>query len=252
VQVEVLGKSPSWQDGDGACSGYLVREGEFSLLLDCGSGVFAKLRRVIDYAALDAILISHLHPDHFLDLVPFSFALNYSPRRREARRPALHAPPGGRATFERLAGCWDDPTQLERAFAVTEYIPSDELTIGPFVVRFCEVPHFTRSFACELRTAGQRVTFGADSSPNRQLIDFADGTDLLMLEATLERPEPEGTRGHMTAFEAGETARAAHAHRLVVTHFSDELDADWVRAEAVRGYGADVALATEGAQYALP
>src|SRR5215468_8099433 len=85
VQVTVLGKSPSWQDADGACSGYLVEEAGTSVLLDCGNGVFGKLRRYADYVEIDAVVISHLHADHFLDLVPFSYALRYGPRPQRVR-----------------------------------------------------------------------------------------------------------------------------------------------------------------------
>ena len=82
LQLTVLGKSPSWQDVGGACSGYLVQEEDFALLLDCGNGVFSKLRRFCDYVDVDAVLVSHLHADHFLDLVPFSYALTYAPRQQ--------------------------------------------------------------------------------------------------------------------------------------------------------------------------
>src|ERR1043166_7344733 len=82
MRLTVLGKSPSWQDADGACSGYLIEEDGFRLLLDCGNGVFSKLRRFVDYVDVDAVVISHLHADHFLDLVPFSYALTYAPRQQ--------------------------------------------------------------------------------------------------------------------------------------------------------------------------
>lgn len=59
MRITVLGKSPSWQDAGGACSGYLVEEAGTFLLLDCGNGVFSKLRRYRDYVAVDAIVISH-------------------------------------------------------------------------------------------------------------------------------------------------------------------------------------------------
>ncbi len=72
MRITVLGKSPSWQDAGGACSGYLVEEAGTFLLLDCGNGVFSKLRRHRDYVAVDVIVISHLHADHFLDLVPYA------------------------------------------------------------------------------------------------------------------------------------------------------------------------------------
>ena len=102
------GKSPSWQDIDGACSGYLIEDGDTALLLDCGNGVFSKLRRFIDYVDVDAVVLSHLHADHFLDLVPFSYALTYAPRQQpvpvhrwngtdDPAHPVLHAPPA-RAT----------------------------------------------------------------------------------------------------------------------------------------------------------
>jgi ribonuclease BN (tRNA processing enzyme) len=65
-----------------ACSGYLVEEGGLRLLLDCGNGVFAKLREVVDYVDVDAVVISHLHADHFFDLVPFASALTYAPRQQ--------------------------------------------------------------------------------------------------------------------------------------------------------------------------
>ena len=105
VQVTVLGKSPSWQDAAGACSGYLVQEGDFTLLLDCGNGVFSKLRRHCDYVDVDAVLITHLHADHFLDLIPFSYALSYAPRQQpvpvgghpgttDPARPQLYVPAG--------------------------------------------------------------------------------------------------------------------------------------------------------------
>ena len=88
---------------DGACSGYLVEEDGICLLVDCGNGVFGKLRRYRDYGAVDAVVISHLHADHFLDLVPYSYALTYAPKRqpvpiqrwpggRNPPKPRLHLP----------------------------------------------------------------------------------------------------------------------------------------------------------------
>ena len=260
--VSVLGKSPAWQDGGGACSGYLVQSSGFTLLLDCGSGVFAKLRGVLDYLDVDAVLISHLHSDHILDLIPFSFALGYSPRlhptgsgrtpvRPTPPRPALHAPPGATERFREIGGLLAEPDQIERAFDLAEYDPAQVLQVGPFTVRFCEVPHYTRCWAIDLEADGHRFTFGADCAPSDALVEFASGTELLMLEATLDHPEAGDRRGHMTAGEAGELARRAGAGRLVVTHYSDELDVDWVAREAARGYGAEVTLAREGVELSV-
>jgi ribonuclease BN (tRNA processing enzyme) len=263
VQITVLGKSPSWQDTDGACSGYLIEEGGYGLVLDCGNGVFSKLRRYRDYVDVDAVLISHLHADHFLDLIPFSYALTYAPRQQPVpvggwpgtstpARPELYAPRGATAMFRHIAGCWGQEELIERAFALREYEPWDELEAGPFRIRFCEVPHFMTTFAIELRSnGGSRFTYSADCSPNAELIQFAHETDLLLIEATLPRPERTGVRGHLTPAEAGEHGRLAGAKRLVITHFSDELDSEWAKVQAAGAFGGDAELAEEGAVYAI-
>ena len=78
----MLGKSPAWADAGGACSGYLVSDGDTTVLLDCGSGVFAKLRERVDYLDVDAVVLSHLHADHFIDVIPYSYALLLTPRQQ--------------------------------------------------------------------------------------------------------------------------------------------------------------------------
>jgi ribonuclease BN (tRNA processing enzyme) len=220
VRITVLGKSPSWQDAAGACSGYLVQQGDFRLLLDCGNGVFSKLRGICDYVDIDAVVISHLHADHILDLVPFSYALSYAPRQQPVAvggwpgtdapaRPDLYVPAGGQEVFRRIVGCWGSEDLIETAFTLHEYAPADELTVGPLRARFCRVPHYLATNAVELSNNGSRFTFSADCSPNEQLVDFARDTDVLMIEATLPRPERTGKRGHLTPREAGEHGKLA-------------------------------------------
>jgi ribonuclease BN (tRNA processing enzyme) len=265
VRVTVLGKSPSWQDADGACSGYLVQEAETCLLLDCGNGVFSKLRRFVDYVDVDAVVLSHLHADHFLDLVPFSYALTYAPRQQPVpvdrwpgtdspARPELHVPAGARDLFRRVVGAWGNEDLIENAFHLREYDSSETLEVGPLRIRFQPVPHFTATNAVEIASSldgGGRFTFGADHAPADELAAFARDTDLLLIEATLPRPERDGPRGHLTPAEAGEHARAAGARRVVLTHFSDELGEEWARSEAESTFGGAVETAREGAVYEL-
>jgi ribonuclease BN (tRNA processing enzyme) len=263
VRLKVLGKSPAWQDAGGACSGYLVEAADTCLLLDCGSGVFGKLRTVGDYADVDAVVISHLHADHILDLIPYASGLIYAPRHQpvpvgdlpgtdDPPRPRLIAPPGARDGLRRLcaaSGMSDE--HIEKGFRLEEYDPGDAVDVGTVTLRFQGVPHFVPTHAIEVAADGARITYSADSAPSDDLCAFARDTDLLLIEATLPRPEREGPRGHLTPEEAGEHGRRAGARRLVLTHISDELDADWVRREAERGYAGPVDVAHEGAVYAV-
>jgi len=262
MRITVLGKSPSWEDAGGACSGYLVSDGETALLLDCGNGVFAKLRQQIDYVDVDAILISHLHADHILDLVPYAYALTYAPRQQPVpvggypgtdnpARPRLIAPAGAGECFRRLTGSWGSEDLIENAFALEEYNASSTVEVGPLRARFREVPHFTTTYAIDFSSdnGSGRFTYGADCRPGEELVEIARDTDLLLVEATLPRPERTGERGHMTPGEAGDHARRAGAKRVVLTHISDELDADWAREEGSKAYGAEVEVAREGGTY---
>jgi len=93
--------------------------------------------------------------------------------------------------------------------------------------------------------------FSADCGPSDALVELAAGADLLLAEATLGISGAGSSPGHLSAREAGEHGRAAAARRLVLTHFSDELDQARVRAEGSAGFGGEVELATEGAVFEL-
>ncbi|HMT05831.1 MAG: MBL fold metallo-hydrolase [Solirubrobacterales bacterium] len=258
MNFTVLGKSPAWQDVDGACSGYLVTEGDTTVLLDCGNGVFGKLRKYHDYVDIDAIVISHLHADHFADLIPFGFALRFAPRQQPVpidpwpgtdtpARPKLYGPPGSHQFLSDLDDTWSLGSHFEHAFETHEYDPNEGIEIGPLTIEFREVPHYVRTFAISVTGSGEgRLVYGADCCPNDALIDFAEDAELLVAESTLPRPERTGIRGHLTPAEAGEHAEQARAKQLVLTHISDELEPEWAVAEARSTYSGPVQVAFEG------
>ena len=250
--MTVLGKSPALPDANGANSGYLISHEGYTVLLDCGSGVFAKLRALGDPADVDAVLITHMHADHTLDVFTFSHALTY--HGAPDRRPPLWAPPGGERIFTSVCDALSMEDQVAQAFELTEYEPERELELGPFTVRFAEVPHYIPAWACDLKSSDdRRLTFGADCGPNDAIVSLGRDTDLLMLEAT-EGYEPDlrpAFRGHMSAHDAGELARRANAARLVLTHYSDQLDPDALRKVAEQAFGAPVELAAEGGRHVI-
>ena len=256
MRITVLGKSPSWQDVDGACSGYLVEEQGCRLLIDCGNGVFSKLRRFADYVDVDAVVISHLHADHFLDLVPFSYALTYGPRSAARRRAARRCtrPPGARDCFRRVVGAWGNEDLIENAFELREYDPADVLHAGPLTVRFQAVPHFVRHQRGRGHLGRERrraVHLRRGLVAVRRAVRVRARHGPAADRGHAARARSGRPRGHLTAAEAGEHGRRAGARRLVLTHLTDELDAARAEEEAERTFGGPVEIAREGAVYEL-
>lgn len=264
MRLTILGKSPAWQDAGGACSGYLLQEGDATVLLDCGNGVFGKLRQFVDYVDVDAVVVSHMHADHFVDVVPYSYALIHAPRQQPVpvppwpgtdapARPRLFLPPGGRQTIRTIVGAWGNEELVEQAFDVAEYAPEEGVEVGPLRFAFSQVPHFIEAFGVAVTSADGdgRLVFGADSRPSDEVVELARGADVLLIEATLPRPERTGVRGHLTAREAGEHGRRARVGRVVLTHISDELDHEQAREHAAEAFGGPVDVAAEGATYEI-
>lgn len=250
MRFTVLGKSPAWQDAGGACSGYLVRDGDYALLIDCGNGVFGKLREQLAYTEVDAILISHIHGDHILDLVPFAYALTLGGDPDQPRsRPRLLLPQGGISSLRDLVGVWGGGGLIEEAFESREYDSSVPLELGPMEARLHSVPHFTLTYAVELTApSGRRLVYSADCRFCEELIEAARGADLLLAEATLPDPDPAPVheRGHMSAGEAGELAARAGVGRLVLTHISDQVDLERARETAAARFEGPVEIAAGG------
>jgi ribonuclease BN (tRNA processing enzyme) len=258
VRFTVLGKSPAWQDTGGACSSYLVEEGDYRLVVDHGSGAFAKLRERVAYTDVDEVVISHIHADHFLDLVPFAYALTLGPAAADGARgkPRLCLPPGGTDSLRSLVSIWGSEGLLDAAFEVREFERGGDLDLGPLEATLHPVPHFTLTHAIAITSpAGGRLVYGADCRAGPEIVAAARGADILLAESTLPEPEPESVpidrRGHMSASEAGEVAREAGVGRLVLTHFTDEIDPAKALAEAERAFGGPVELAAEGSAWEL-
>lgn len=259
MRFTVLGKSPAWEDAGGACSSYLVEEGDYRLLLDHGNGAFGKLRQRLSYTEIDAVLVSHMHADHFLDLVPFSYALTLGlpdAARESRRKPPLWLPPDGDEKLRRLVSVWGGEGLIDAAFDIRTYEQAGTLELGPLAVSLHPVPHYTLTHAVSLSPpSGGRLVFGADCRASDEIVAAARGADVLLAEATLPEPlpdsVPEGDRGHMSAGEAGEVARRAGVGRLVLTHFSDQTDPDHALGEAREAFGGPVELAAEGSFWEL-
>ena len=192
-------------------------------MLDLGTGAFANLRRYVDYDRLGAVLISHMHADHFIDLIPLRYALRYGPRRREKKLP-VYLPPDGLAVLRKLCSAFADEGGefLSDVFDLHEFDPAQPLALGDATLRFAHTTHYIPAFAIRWESRGASLTYSADTAPEERVVALARETDVFLCEATLLHGEREpGMRGHCSAHDAAAMARSAGARRLVLTHYGE-------------------------------
>ena len=253
LQLTVLGGAAAWPNPGQGCSAYLVDTSNARILLDCGPDTLHELRKHSRLSEIDAIIISHCHADHILDLVTMRYALVYSKEQADKRIP-LWLPPDG---LEILRGLGDVlGSQGENAndfwgdvFDLKEYDPSDRLRVGNCTVTFAITQHFTACYAMRLETAeGTSFVYGADTGSLAGLVDFAAGAQLLVSEATAETHDgisPED-RGHLTPEDAGEWAAEAQVSRLLITHLWHERADSVVVKRAAKRFGGPIDVAKPG------
>ena len=247
MHLTVLGSGAACPPAGGVCSGYLLEDRGVRVLLDCGHGVAAALLERCPDADIDHIIVSHMHADHFIDVLPLRFRLTRDMAGLAERRVRLHLPPGGRATFaEVLSAVCFPPDFLENAFIVEEYAAGGSLTLGEGVTaRFAEGVHYVPGYA--VRIEGSRsLVYSGDTAPSEAVAALARGADLMLCEATLDEPEDGPVRGHLTALQAAQLAGEAGVERLILTHFWFDSDREAMRAQAQRGFAGSVAAAYDG------
>ena len=232
LELTVLGCAGTHTGPGRMCSSYLVRSGDYRLLLDCGNGSLSNLQRVCDVSDIDAIIISHLHPDHFADLYGLYYALRF--HDDGPLSVPLYAPQGA---FQFAVQLLDSPDVFAQTFRFSVAKAGDMLELGPLKVTLHEANHPVESLASRVEADGRVVTYTADTAPAAALVHAARDADVLLADATwLERQRPLPAGVHMTGLEAGQLAAAAAVKRLVVTHVYPSTDSAETVAEAALAY----------------
>jgi len=238
LSVTVLGCSGTFAGPDGACSGYLVRGGGATVVADLGSGALANLQRHVDLAAVDAVVLSHEHPDHWLDLPVLRNALRYV---LDLGDLPVYGTAGTRALAEGVMGGDLAPTLLWHTVGA-----ADSLVIGDLHLSFGVTDHPVETLAVRVEGDGGTLLYSADTGPAWRPGALAAGVDTFLCEASLT-PADEGTVQHLSAREAGAMAEAVGARRLVLTHVVPGVDAGDQAKRAAAAYAGPVDTAAVGA-----
>ncbi len=238
LAVTVLGCSGSYPGPGGACSGYLVDDGSTRVWLDAGSGTLANLQRHSALDAVDAVVLSHEHPDHWADIEGYHNVLRFVTCRQGL---PVYAPAGLRGRT------YQDP---EPWMAWHEVADGARVAVGSLAMTFSRTDHGPETLAVRVDGGDRSLGYSADTGPGWSLSALGPGLDLALCEATMAGDQ-EGQLQHLSARQAGETAREAGADRLVLTHLWPTLDVDRSRREGSEAFGAEVELAAVHARYEL-
>jgi ribonuclease BN (tRNA processing enzyme) len=232
MRLTVLGCSGGYPTADNPCSGYLLENDGARIWLDAGTGTFAALQRVADYTRLEALVLSHIHPDHCLDFYPFYIARRF--HEGEIGKLPVYGPPGIK---EVLAGLMvgEGIEKIERWFDFRAVDEGDEVEVGGLRLTFARMSHPIHTLAVRAQGAGS-LTYSADTGPEADLAGFARGSDFLLCEATYQ----EGRIGapvHLSARQAGDTARRAGVRQLALTHHWPTFDPEVSLSEGIEAAG---------------
>jgi ribonuclease BN (tRNA processing enzyme) len=251
MKVTVLGCSGSIPGPESPASGYLIEAEGYRLVLDLGHGAFGALQKYVKPADVDAIVISHLHADHCIDLTAYIVALRYGgdgygSGGPEARIPVVGVP----GTRDRLEAAYDP---LARKLSLHELFtfatPIDTPALGPFRLSYAHMNHPTPTNAVRIEYGDRSLVYSADTGESADLVTLAQGADVLLCEASVG-PDEELVPGlHMTGQMAGEHADKAGVERLIVTHVPPWNSVQVAADEAAAAFHGPVEVAHPGGEF---
>jgi ribonuclease BN (tRNA processing enzyme) len=258
LRLTVLGCSTAAPHPATPTAGFLVEWGSTAVLLDCGQGVIRNLQKVLDPHDLAAIVIGHMHADHYLDIVGLRYLY---PWGEPAPDPLpVYLPPGGRARLDALSVAVSERDGFfDAAFTAVEYDPDAVLEVGELRLRFVRGRHYVPAWGVVIEAPdGTRLAYTGDTGPSASVEDGVRDADLLLVESALGlAAHDDAERGHLTPEEAIELARRAAARSAILVHYGParkaEIDAmcaaagPWVRT-AVDGLTVTVRPSPAGAR----
>ncbi len=220
LQLDIVGAGPAFTDQPGSTgAAYLVRQGSTAILLDLGQGSFPRLAGLLDPATLNAVLISHLHPDHFIDLVPLRHYLRWGPG--QGRRVRVLGPA---QLGERLDALHAEPG-FSAATLDIEPIGVGAREIGTLRVRSARVTHTEDSYGFRVAAGnGPGLVYSGDCGRADDLAALIEPGDILLSEVSFgPGPVPAGA-AHLDGPAVGALAASTGVRRVVLTHLQMGFD----------------------------
>ena len=255
ARLVVLGSCGGWPEPGRACSGFVLEYAGARIVLDLGYGTLPRLLALLGSSAadgVDAVIVTHAHPDHMVDLHGLLRARWFG--RRGAPPIPLYAP---EPVLVRLISLEDDGPDVVRRVFEWHPLPSAARAAGPLQLESWPLPHYLPNAGVRLSGPGLTLAYTGDTGADPALAELGRDADLYIVDATdrwqrLAGPAvSHGPSLNLTAREAGEAAASAGAHRLLLSHFWPENDREASRTAAAAAFGGEILLAEEGLEVAL-
>ena len=240
LSLTVLGCAGTYAGPGNACSGYLVQGDGLAVWLDTGPGTLAHLQTHVGLDAVDAVVVTHSHPDHWLELPVFRNACKYGLERAGV---PVFAPADVRAQADYLGS-----EDTEDTFAWHVIGDGATFEIGRLRFSCSRTDHPVETLAMRIDLDGRTMAYSADTGPGWSFASLGPGIDVGLCEATLLAHQ-EGRAPHLSGRQAGAMARSAGVGRLVLTHLWPTSDPGQHRAEAEESFGGPVAVAAVGRRF---
>lgn len=240
MRLTVIGGSGGYPGEGQPCSGYLLEADGFTALIDPGYGVATAISADTTMR-LDAVLVSHGHPDHCADLNPI------------LRARAWADPPVAPLPIHALRGALDavlaldNPAVIEGAYAVHHIEPGAVFMVGPFEVQTASLPHPRPNIGFRISADEATLVYTGDCGPSEELVRLACGATLFLAEASYADEVPPELVGSLScAADVGREATAARVERLILTHLMPRTDPEAALAAAARGCDGPISVARPG------
>jgi len=249
MRLTILGCAGSFPGPESACSAYLVEADDFRLLVDFGVGSISALQRYASLHGIDAVLLTHLHCDHFFDACSYIVVRRYAPDGPYPPIP-VYAPSGAPARIASAYNNEEDDT-LEDVYTFYGLQPGS-FPIGPFQVVVDRVNHPVETYGVRIEHQGRVLAYSSDSAPCDALIRLAHGADAFLCEASYLDGAENPPDLHLTGGEAGEIATKAGVGRLLLTHLVTAWGSEALTYDAASTtFAGPVEIVRAGARYEI-
>lgn len=230
MKLTVLGNNGTYPKVNGACSAYLISEGSYNLLIDVGNGSLAKLQNVCDLGSINAIILSHLHFDHFADIIPLRYALETRRSKGETIQPVhVYLPSAPRWLLKELSA--------NDVFTLHQIQDRFQVTDGPLAMMFRKVVHTVPSYAVRIENGSSSFVYSSDTAVCNSLVSIAKDADVFLCEASYIGENASQAGHHLSALSAGYIASSAKVRRLLLTHLPNDGEVQLIVREAAQVFG---------------